>query len=96
MHLYSVSTPQPQSWGPIELGYPSVCHSFLVRAKTFEQKVIAVIKVIGTHEKGWRVDVSCDRFSQILLKYQNCGFSKHELIRARTFERYVIETRLYA
>ena len=36
--------PQPQSWGPIELGCPSVCpsvcHSFLVRARTFERKVI--------------------------------------------------------
>ena len=48
--------PQPKSWGPIELGCPSVClsvcpsvrlsvcpsvcHRFLVRARTFERKVI--------------------------------------------------------
>ena len=47
---YSVAffRPQPKSWGPIELGCPSVrlsvrpsvCHRFLVRARTFERKVI--------------------------------------------------------
>ena len=35
-----IFSPQPQSWGPIEFGCPSVCHRFLVRAKTFEREVI--------------------------------------------------------
>ena len=38
--VWYVISPQPQIWRPIEVGYPSVCHRLLERARTFEQKVM--------------------------------------------------------
>ena len=57
--------------------------------------------VIGSNERSWPVDVPFDHFGQ---KHptgsgqigQNSGFPRFELVWARTFERKVIETWLYA
>ena len=51
--------------------------------------------VIGSNERSWSVDVPFDHFGQNTLPEvvkltkiaQNSGFSRHELVRARTFER---------
>ena len=42
---------QPKSWGPKELWCLSVCHSFLVRVRTFERKAIE------TYRLKWKVSV---------------------------------------
>ena len=54
----------------------------------------------GSNERSWSVDVPFDHFGQNTLPEmvnlakiaQNSGFSRLKLVRARTFERKVIET----
>ena len=56
--------------------------------------------VIGSNERSWSVDVPFDHFGQkhptgsgqLVKIAQNSGFLRLELVRARTFERKVIET----
>ena len=56
--------------------------------------------VIGSNKSSWSLDVPFDHFGQNNLPEvvkltkiaQNSGFSRLELVRARTFERKVIET----
>ena len=56
--------------------------------------------VIGSNERSWSVDVPFGHFGQkhptgscqIDQNSKNSGFSRLELVRARTFERKVIET----
>ena len=56
--------------------------------------------VTGSNERSWSVDVPFDNFGQkhptgscqIGQNSQKSGFSRLELVRARTFEHKVIET----
>ena len=56
--------------------------------------------VIGSNERSWPVDVHFHHFGQntppevveLAKIAQNSGFSRLELVRARTFERKVMET----
>ena len=60
--------------------------------------------IIGSNERSWSVDVPFDHFSQntppevvkLAKIAQNSGFPRLELVRARTFERKVIEIWLSA
>ena len=88
-----VFRPQPKSWGPIELGCPSVCHRFLVRTRTFERKVIetwlqAQMKGLGPQICLLTISVKNTPPEVVKLAKiaQNSGFSGLELVRARTFE----------
>ena len=55
--------------------------------------------VIGSNERSWSVDVPFDHFGQkhptevvkLAKISKNSGFARLELVRARTFERNVIE-----
>ena len=102
VNLYlSLIRPQPKSWGPIELGCPSVrpsvclsvCHRFLVRAKTFEWKVIetwlqAQMKGISPQMCLLTILVK-NTLPEVVKLAKNSPkqlFSRLELVRVRTFE----------
>ena len=69
LQCHYVFRPQPKSWGPIELGCPSVRPSVCLSV------CLSVRQEVG-------------KFAKIA---QNSGFLRLELVRARTFERKVIE-----
>ena len=86
--LQVIIRPQPKRLGAYRFGVSvrlSVRHTFFVRARTFERKVIETFLTISV--KNTRPEVV--KLAKIA---KNSGFSRLELVRARTFERRVKET----